>query len=330
MGSSRGAGEDMLVETRRRMAGIDRHLDMIPLHFYHAFDHPTVKQASQNLDPALAKSTSKWIVEATRGVESELLATNGEKATGSRGGKGRHKKSRAEGSANGEEDDQARPKTREGLHERLEQRLSELREERRRRQSAVDKRKGEQARTDDGIVGGKPAIVCDAAYNTGNIDDSSNVDTTDVAEVGRMVFDPKTSSLPFESLLGTKGAKVKRLRAELRKKEAEAARLQKAEASGNGEEMRKEIAMEKALKRARGERVHDDSTKLRKAQKGLELKRKRGKDKWEERKDEANKKSVQFQKERKDNLANRPTKNKNKQKLRLGFEGSRSGFLNPE
>merc|ERR1712217_462381 len=97
---------------------------------------------------------------------------------------------------------------------------------------------------------------------------------------------------------------------------------------GRGDEARRDIAMEKAMMRARGEKVHDDSSKLRKAQKHLELKRKRGKDKWEDRNEQSKQESDRVQKQRKENLKNRPTKNKTKAKMRMGFEGKKTGFLN--
>merc|ERR1711920_307447 len=102
--------------------------DMIPLHYYYAFDHPMVKQASLNLDPALAKPTSKWTIEATRAAASEGAAgASGSQAaaSGSKGGKNRKKKRRTEGGSNAMDDDAPAPKSRGELHERLERRLSE-------------------------------------------------------------------------------------------------------------------------------------------------------------------------------------------------------------
>merc|ERR1711920_419531 len=157
--------------------------------------------------------------------------------------------------------------------------------------------------------------------------DAQKSQDVEVAEVGRLHFEPKKAVLPFEATLGKRGAKVKKLQRELRKTEQEQDRLRRAEAEGHGEEVRRDLAMQKALKRARGEKVHDDTTKLRKAQKTLELKRKRGKDKWDERKEEAKQQQDKHQQERKENLQKRPTKKKNKAKIRMGFEG-KSGFLN--
>lgn len=68
----------------------------------------------------------------------------------------------------------------------------------------------------------------------------------------------------------------------------EALKLKEAQSKGQGEDLRKasqgqaesrfeqELAYEKALRRARGDKVHDDVSKLRKVQKTMEMKKKKG------------------------------------------------------
>jgi len=87
------------------------------------------------------------------------------------------------------------------------------------------------------------------------------------------------------------------------------------------------MAMRKALMRAKGEKVHDDLGRLRKAQKALDLKKKKGKEKWAGRKENDQRLMKEHQDKRNENLQGRRSKKKQK---RAGFEGKSSGFLNSE
>merc|ERR1712176_1578422 len=117
--------------------------------------------------------------------------------------------------------------------------------------------------------------------------------------------EPQRHMLPYEATVGRPGQKVQRLRSEFRKREAEGKRLREAEEQGYGQEVRKDLAMQKALLRARGEKVHDDPQKLRKAQKSMELKRKKGKEKWNELHETEKRQKEEQQQKRKENLAMR-------------------------
>merc|ERR1740121_2405748 len=76
----------------------------------------------------------------------------------------------------------------------------------------------------------------------------------DEAEIGRLNFDATSASLPFKAqLIKNRGGKAKRIQDDMRKNEIEQRKVRKAEASGKGDEVKKDIAMQKALKRARGE-----------------------------------------------------------------------------
>mmetsp|Transcript_51549 Transcript_51549/g.144013 ORF Transcript_51549/g.144013 Transcript_51549/m.144013 type:complete len:251 (+) Transcript_51549:417-1169(+) len=150
-------------------------------------------------------------------------------------------------------------------------------------------------------------------------------------EAGRLVFEPRTVELPFHASVGRRGAKVQKLRSALREEEAGLRKLKQAEEAGRGDEMRKELAMQKALMRAKGEKVHDDISKLRKTQKMMDKKKARGKETWAARVDENKKLAEDKQSQRKENLAQkRDGKKKNKGKIdgRSGFEGKHSGYLN--
>ncbi|CAJ1393340.1 unnamed protein product [Effrenium voratum] len=147
-------------------------------------------------------------------------------------------------------------------------------------------------------------------------------------EVGRLNFEADSADLPFDATIGRAGQKVRKLQANLRKQEADAEKLKSAEAQGKGEELRKELAIQKALQRARGEKVHDDVSKLRKVHKNLEMKKKKGQERWEAKIENDKQKVEEQQAQRKENLKNRGTKKKAKMLQRMGFEGERTGWLN--
>ncbi|CAE8624504.1 unnamed protein product [Polarella glacialis] len=146
-------------------------------------------------------------------------------------------------------------------------------------------------------------------------------------EAGRLSFDTNSAGLPFEAGIGRRGKKVRKLRDDLRKHEVDATRLREAEARGEGDVFRKEQAVQKALQRARGEKVHDDSSKLRKVQKAMDLKKKKGKDKWTAKIESEKQQVNEQQAQRRDNLKNRGSKKKTK---RAGFEGKKTGYLNTD
>lgn len=311
----------MLAETRRRAAAIDRYVDLVPARFYLGTEHPQVVSARPGFDPAKVKTTSMLVVEAASAAAAAASA-----ASGSSGGKRRKTAGGATAPAADEGTPGAAANTRAELHQKLEKRIAELREERRHKQSETDKAKAKAA----GAVPGK-AEKGAAKAAPGKAPRKAAV-ADDELEAGRLSFEPRSAALPFEAEVGKKGRKVRKMRAELRKHESDAERLQKAEAKGGEEakEVRKELALRKALQRARGEKVHDDVHKLRKSQKALELRKKKGKDKWSSKLEGDKSRTEEQQAQRKDNLAKRGSSKRKSAKLRSGFEGKRGGFLNAE
>merc|ERR1719373_670856 len=149
----------------------------------------------------------------------------------------------------------------------------------------------------------------------------------DDVEAGRLSFEPKMSDIPFEAHVNKRGTKVRQLRVSLRKQEEKQRKLDEAANKGDREELRKDYALDVALRRARGEKVHDDVGRLRKAQKQMETRKAKGKEKWESRVQANTKASEEKQQQRKENLQNKRDK---KKKGRAGFEGKQTGYLNED
>merc|ERR1712226_1232027 len=133
-----------------------------------------------------------------------------------------------------------------------------------------------------------------------------------MGETSRLIFTPKQSDLPFEASLDRRGNKVRQLRTSLREEEDNHRKVREAEAAGHGEEVRRDVAMNKALLRARGEKVHDNTSKIRKTQKFMEKKKAKGKEAWKIRVDTETANAKQKQEQRKENLLKRSKKKKGK------------------
>lgn len=313
----------MLAKVRKRSAAIDHYVDLIPARFYLSSDTQEVLDARRCGDPKQAQSTSRIVAAA---AVAQHGSTEGAGEQGSSGtaassmpmtkaAKRRQQRRGGKAATGSSTSLSSNANSRSELHEKLERRIAELKEERRRRQSEKDRAKAASSKV--------------VAASGERPDKETKVPTEDTgAEIGRLTFEPNSATVPFEATVGRRGEKVRRLRAELRKQEADVDKLRKAENEGRGDEFRNEMALQKALKRARGEKVHDDSAKLRKAQKALEVKRKKGKEKWDALKNQEKQSREDKQQKRKENLAKPRGK---KRKLRSGFEGQRGGsFINSD
>jgi len=314
-----------LQETLQRSAAIDRYVDLIPARFYLASDNQAVLDAKPGFDPGKVKTTSQIVAEAAV-AQSRGDDEDGQGAGTAAGGKMTKAAKRRLQRRGGAKGAAAKPvsdvSSRAELHAKLERRIAELKDERRRRQSEKDKAANAARRPADS--GAAPLSKQPGSGGGGGGGGGP--------EAGRLEFSQKESVVPFEAGVGRRGDKVRRLRSELRKQEAEAGKVRRAEAEGRGDEARKDLALQKALKRARGEKVHDDVGKLRKAQKSLEMKRKKGKDKWEQLKKEEKQQKDDKQQKRKENLAKpRGKKAKLRAEQREGFEGKHgASFINSE
>merc|ERR1719379_2223190 len=160
-----------------------------------------------------------------------------------------------------------------------------MKADRRKAQSERDKAKHAEATKAADHAEERPAPKRRAPEQPARAEAASKRPRTDVAddiEAGNLVFEPSAAKLPFEAGVNRKGAKMQRLREQLRREEAIEKKLHGA-AGREREELNRDIEMRKALQRAKGEKVHDDVSKLRKTQKALEVVKKKGKEKWEAR-----------------------------------------------
>jgi len=319
----------------------------IPIQFFLGSDSSLAKAARDSLDPEKAKRTSQVLIEAAQAESEAAAKSQREKAKQEK----KRRKRMATAAAASEAGDTAaedtgeaeRINSRKALHEKLERRIAELREERRKKQSEIDRAKAAQVR-DSRIAAGLPhpkelkaqrlgdkkqaaPAAAGAAEEEVAQDEDADVSET---EIGKLTFEPRQGDLPFEAGVNRRGSKARKLRSELRKQEKEERKVSKAEARGDADELRHNLAMQKALMRAQGARVHDDSTKTRKAQKMLDMRKKKSKEKRVEAVSEQKRQQEEKQVKRKENLSKR-TSNKKKNKLRHGFEGKRGGaFINKE
>ncbi|CAK9065138.1 unnamed protein product [Durusdinium trenchii] len=311
-------GDALLEETRLRCQRINHYLDLIPARFYlsHEVAAGNVKAKNKwaHLDPFQAKSTT------------EILKSQGAQISGgAQGGKNKNKKkNKKSATRTASSSDPTEPTGRGALVAKLNRRIEELKEERRVRQSNQDKAKAEEIRK-----GKETTPTSSRKTNTLEGKRRKLEEDPDAAEpeAGRLSFEA-SGQLPFEAGVGQRGQKVRKLQADLRKQEAQALKLKEAESQGRGEDVRKEFAYQKALQRARGEKVHDDVSKLRKVQKTMEMKKKKGQERWEAKIESDKQKVEEQQAQRKENLKNRGTKKKTKMQQRMGFEGERTGKLN--
>eukprot|EP00929_Paragymnodinium_shiwhaense_P002790 TRINITY_DN10307_c0_g1_i1.p1 TRINITY_DN10307_c0_g1~~TRINITY_DN10307_c0_g1_i1.p1 ORF type:complete len:362 (+),score=80.66 TRINITY_DN10307_c0_g1_i1:104-1189(+) len=343
---SRSAGGDRALrqvsdETRQRAGRINQLMDLIPARFYMVGDYHPLLKASATLDPARAKTTSQLVAEAASAVGAVPSASSSSK--------GETRKKRSEPIV---PDRPADARSRLELREKLNRRIVELREERRRRQSTADKARAAEIREQrvktpaDRTRSRSPPRVQGAvaerrarASSGEMLDDFPDaavakarlVDDFRDIEAGRLAFEPKASQLPYGAGTGRAGSKVRHLRAALREEEQAREKLQEAEAEGRGEEARREAGMRKALQRAKGEKVFDDVAKLRKSQKTFERQRLKGREAWAAREEAAAKQAEDKQAKRKENLQKkRNGKRERSGSGRHGFEGKRFGFLNSD
>jgi len=287
--------EKLMAETRQRAARINRYMDMIPAKFYLGTESLQVQKA-RSLDPERVKSTSQLVVEAAEAEEAAKNKKNpkeGDKAKNkNKKGKEGHKQGHKPG---------ADVNSRTDLQTKLHDRIAQLREDRKQKQSAADKAKA-AAKQKEGKLD-KGSNEKEAANKTTSKAKRAEPNAVgDDLEAGSLNFEPRKSQVPFGADVGLRGAKIKELRKQLRQHDKESAKISRAETEGKGKEIRNELAMQKALKRARGEKVHDDITKLRKSQKRMEGKKKKGKEQWESRAQNLKDQASDRQAKRKENL----------------------------
>eukprot|EP00747_Dinoflagellata_sp_TGD_P167883 gnl/TRDRNA2_/TRDRNA2_193147_c0_seq1.p1 gnl/TRDRNA2_/TRDRNA2_193147_c0~~gnl/TRDRNA2_/TRDRNA2_193147_c0_seq1.p1 ORF type:complete len:316 (-),score=102.75 gnl/TRDRNA2_/TRDRNA2_193147_c0_seq1:83-1030(-) len=308
--------ESLMAETRKRAARINTFVDMIPARFYLGGEaqellKPSGKQSRDTHDPAKSKSTSQLTAESALAAAAAQAAEKQRSASGTGQGKSRKKKgkrnaSKGEGSAG------MNPDSRSELRAKLQKRIEELRKDRRQKQSEADKLRAQNLAAKSDAKGAKDgkAATNKTAKPMPNLRKMAAVEED--VEAGRLNFEPNTASLPFEATINRRGTKVQNLRDNLRKEEANRRKLEAAETEDQRRDLKKDMLMSKAMQRARGEKVHDDIHRLRKAQRNLEMSKKKRKKNWEDRIESEKKQMEDKQAKRKENLQNQRSKKKKK------------------
>jgi hypothetical protein len=230
------------------------------------------------------------------------------------------KKAKAKGKGKGQ------ATSREDLQKKLHSRIDELREKRKLEQSERDK------------------LV--AAAKTAREEKPRQAQAQAQLEFGAVGVNAKKSDLTTAELNpSAPGSKKRKLQQQLRDEERQKAKLQKM-APDERDTAKRELEMKKAMQRAQGDRVHDNTTKLRKALKQMETKKAKSKNTWDARKDGVRKQGDERQDRRQENLKNKRHRGKKdvandtrkgkkdesggRKEGRAGFEGKRKGFLNSE
>lgn len=322
---------------RIRAGSIDKYVDMIPARFYLSSEALQAHKPRANLDPAQYKPTSQILVEV---LTAEAAAASAGSSSEAKQNKKKEKKraaaaERASLEAEG-------PSSRGDLRTKLEDRINELKEARRQKQSTADKEKHakeqaaqKQPPREDAAPAAKRQRADSSPRTSPKLSPKLSpkaapiLDDDDVL-AGRLSFEPRVGELPFEAQVNKRGHKVKELRSKLRKEETKIRKLDEAEGDDR-DALRTQFALDTALRRARGERVHDDVTRLRKQQKHLEVKKAKGQEKWHYRVEQSQTTMQEAQTKRKENLqAQRGNKKKAvKNKARIGFEG-KNGAANSD
>lgn len=314
--------ESWMVESRKRAGAIDRYLDMIPARFILSSEAVQKHKPRSSLDPAQCKPTSQLVME----VVMAQAAAEAHPSAGSSSPSGKKAKNKSKASAQKEPGEYEGASSRGELRGLLEKRISDLKEERRKKQSAADKEKHKKALAERGQnIAAKATAPTPPAKRQ-----SSEAVSGDDVEAGKLSFEPRLGELPYDVQVNRKGTKVKQLRANLRKEEAKKRKIDEAKGPEERDALRNEYALNAAMRRARGEKVHDDVSRLRKQQKQLELKKVKGKEKWDSRIEKTRKEAEAGQQRKKDNLKARREKKKKGGKGRAGFEGKKTDHLNKE
>lgn len=192
------------------------------------------------------------------------------------------KKAKAKGGGKGQ------ATSREDLQKKLHSRIDELRE----------KRKLEQSQRDKAAAAARDAREGKPKQAQPQID------------FGAVGVNARKSELTTAELNpNAAGSKKRKLQQQLREEEQQRAKLQKM-APDERDTAKREIGMKKAMQRAQGERVHDNTTKIRKALKTMETKKSKSKKDWEARQSHVRQQGDERQERRQENLKNKRTRGK--------------------
>jgi hypothetical protein len=317
---------------------IDSYVNLIPPRYYlNENQQDALKEGENNktkkkksmYDPALCKTTSQLLAELG-GAQKQSSGSSSKKKNGK---KQKVKESFGEGLSRNE------------LRDKLQLRIAELKDERRRRQSEKDKNKAKEIR-EARAANGQPVKERASAPSKAAREQTSetgqskkrkevgvprNAVVEDDIDTGKLDFEPQAADVPFEATVNPKGTKGAKLQKAIREEEARKRKI--AEVAGDSEAeaaINNELQMKRALARARGEKVHDDVSRLRKSQKINDKKKKKTKEKWNARIETVEKAIQDKQKTRKENIQKKVQSKKKNRDAKRGFEGKVEGYLNKE
>lgn len=300
-----------LLEVAKR---IDSYVDLIPSRYYlnenqqsALRDDDKKKKKRPSYDPALCKTTSQLLAEAGGEAQKQSAASGSKKK--------KAKKQKFKESSAGEDG-----LSRNELREKLQLRIAELKDDRKRKQSERDKAKAKEVRA---ARGQSPDEGESKKRKESGVSKTAVVE--DDVDAGKLDFEPQAAEVPFEATINPRGTKGRKLQQAIRDEEARKRKIAAVAGDAEAESaINNEVRMQRALARARGEKVHDDVSRLRRSQKLNDKKKKKTKEKWNARIDTVEKQMQDKQKTRKENIQK---KAKSKKKNQRGFEGKVEGYL---
>mmetsp|Transcript_26852 Transcript_26852/g.22128 ORF Transcript_26852/g.22128 Transcript_26852/m.22128 type:complete len:180 (+) Transcript_26852:372-911(+) len=125
-------------------------------------------------------------------------------------------------------------------------------------------------------------------------------------------FNFKKRAADVEEYKEKKVSKRQRLDKEIQQAEKEQQQIAQASTAEERVKLSQDKAIERAMKRAAGEKVHDDVHKLRKAQKAIDKKKNKSREEWAARTREVKDKQAAAQAKRKENIQKYRGKNARK------------------
>ncbi|EER19513.1 Surfeit locus protein, putative [Perkinsus marinus ATCC 50983] len=332
MGSSKVLSKQALRRKYREIReAIDQTIDLIPAHQYLQTvtfgDSPlTIQEAGghgRQLEPRNVKGTTRVLEEvlSKRKVEQER-ASGVKKNT-------KKKKAKVTRPVSGAE-------LREKLHAKIEA-LREARESqkewkkaaketeededagdakrlRRAKQKAAAAERKKKAKN-----GGKKKAEMKAAIAAKRKEREEGEEKANVKEdLDFSSFNFKKRAADVEEHKEKKVSKRQRLDREIQEAEKERQQIAQASSAEERVKLSQDKAIERAMKRAAGEKVHDDVHKLRKAQKAIDKKRNKSREEWAARSREVKEKQAAAQAKRKENI--QKYRGKNARKSLMGAE----------
>ncbi|EER07364.1 Surfeit locus protein, putative [Perkinsus marinus ATCC 50983] len=309
--------------------GIDQTIDLIPAHQYLQTvtfgDSPlTVQEAGHHgrqLDPRYVKGTTRVLEEVLSKRKAEQDKASGAKKNAKK------KKAKVTRPVSGAE-------LREKLHAKIEalKRARESQKEWKKAAKETEEEEGENAadakrlrrakqkaaaaeRKKKAKNGGKKKaeMKAAAAARRKEREEEEDAEKTNVKEdLDFSSFNFKKRAADVEEHKEKRVSKRQRLEKEIHEAEKEQQQIAQASSAEERVKLSQDKAIERAMKRAAGEKVHDDVHKLRKAHKAIDKKKNKSREEWAARSREVKEKQAAAQAKRKENIQKYRGKNAKK------------------